>query len=484
MSGAGSRPQDVDVVVIGGGVTGLAAAHRLVDGPSPPPTVRVLEAGPIAGGAITTERTGDGFVIERGSDTMLSDKPWGIGLAERLGIADELISTRTDIGTGGAYVVCRGRLERVPPGFNLMAPTDPVAFLRTPILGPWGKIRAAADLVLPRRRGLGEEGEDDDESLASFVRRRFGAELLDRLAQPLVGGIYGADPERLSLAATMPRFIEAERDHRSVALALRRRRRSNAREGASGARYGLFVSFGQGMGRLTEALAEALGDRLEVDAPVGALTPAEGGGWDVRVAGDRPGTIRARRVIVALPAHGAAQLLGPLDPGLGSALEAIPYGDAATVTFAWRREEIPHPLDAYGFVVPSREGRGLLASTWASQKWAGRAPEGFVLIRAFLGGYAHPGLCERDDDHLIDLARRELRDLLGVEAAPTLTRVQRWLRAMPQYLVGHRGRVAAIEDAVRRQPGLDLAGNAYRGVGIPDAIRDGQRAAQEILDRR
>jgi len=495
--GTAADAERVDVAVVGGGITGLAAAHHLLEaerdrtrGHGRPLTVRVLEGGDRVGGAVATERTGDGFRIERGPDTMLSDKPWGVGLAERLGIDDQLIETRKDIGGGGAYVVCRGRLERVPPGFNLMAPTDPVAFLRTPILGPWGKLRAAADLILPRGRAAraGRPGDDarngdlDDESLASFVRRRFGGELLERLAQPLVGGIYGADPERLSLAATMPRFIEAERDHRSVALGLRARRRENAREGASGARYGMFVSFADGMGTLPEALAAALGDRVQTRVPVDRLRGDSDAGYTLELGGDRPRRLHARRLLVALPAHRAASLLGDLDEDLAEALAAIPYGDAATVTFAWRRDEIPHPLDAYGFVVPSREGRALLASTWASQKWPGRAPEGQVLIRAFLGGYAHPGFCRQDDDSLVDAARRELGSLLGVTAAPRLTRVQRWLEAMPQYEVGHRRRVDRIDRAAARHPALALAGNAYRGVGIPDAIRDGERAARAILD--
>ncbi len=458
------------VVVIGGGISGLAAAHRVMER-DPSAEVTLLEATSRVGGLIHTEVTDDGYVIERGAESIITDKPWALDLAKRLGLGSEIVSTVA--ARRGAYVVSRRKLERIPEGFSLLAPMRIGPFLKTPILSPGGKARAALDLVLPR-------GRADDESLADFVRRRFGQELLDRLAQPLVSGIYGAPADKLSLEATMPRFVEMEREGRSVSLALRRRQRRAARggkgtggEAASGARYGLFISFRLGNQMLVDALARALGERVRLDAPVESLGRV-GDGWRVQAKGE---TLTADAVIVALPAHRAAPLVDEAAPGLDDSLREIPYGSAATVTFAFRREEIAHPLDAYGFVVPAIEQKAVLASTWLSRKWPGRAPSGMELIRVFLGGAGCPEAPRWDDERLLRSAREELEELMGVRGEPTLVRIDRYLDAMPHYYVGHKKRVAAIQKRVAQLPGLHLAGNAYEGVGIPDSIRVAERAA-------
>ncbi|HJL16387.1 MAG TPA: protoporphyrinogen oxidase [Sandaracinaceae bacterium LLY-WYZ-13_1] len=451
-------------VVVGGGLSGLAAAHRLLER-DPDAEVTVLEAADRAGGILgTVER--DGFVIETGPDSILSEKTAAIELAERLGIADRLVRTRG--AHRGAYVVSHGRLVRVPEGFSLMAPTRWAAWATTPIMSWPGKLRAALETVIPRHRG-------PEESMARFVRRRFGREVLDRLAQPLVGGIYGGDPDRLSLEATMPRFVSLERDHGSVIRGMRARQRRRAEQAASGARYGLFVAFDRGMQVLIDALVARLGGRVKVGAKVTGLARRHGG-WR---AGFEGGGVDADRVILALPAWRAAALVAPHHERLTEALESIPYGSAATVTSAWPRADVPHPMDAFGFVVPSVERRSVLAATFSSVKWPDRAPEGEVLVRVFVGGANAPDVAELDDPTLVALARRELRSLMGVEAAPRFSLVWRYTRAMPQYQVGHLARVDAIEAMQRDLPGLDLAGNAYRGVGIPDTIR----YAEAVADR-
>lgn len=455
------------VVVIGGGLSGLSAAHRVREREADA-QVTVLEASERAGGILgTVER--DGFVIETGPDSILSEKTAAIELAERLNIADRIIETRNE--HRGAYVVYRGRLERVPAGFSLMAPARWTPWAKTPLISPAGKLRAALEVALPKSR-------TEDESMASFVRRRFGRELLDRLAQPLVGGIYGGDPDRLSLEATMPRFVEMEREHGSVIRAMRAKRRRSTEQAASGARYGLFVAFDRGMQVLIDALTNAVGD-VRLNTAVEGLDSVDGT-FRVRTS---EGTVEADRVIVALPAWRAAKLLAGPAPSVVEGLESIPYGSAATVTFAWPRSEVPHALDAFGFVVPAVERRSILAATFSSVKWPGRAPDGEVLLRVFIGGENALDAADLDDEGLIAIARRELSRLMNIEAAPRFSFVKRYRRAMPQYQVGHTRRVEVIERRMAALPGLEIAGNAYRGVGIPDSIRAAEAAADRLMQR-
>lgn len=455
------------VCVVGGGISGLSAAYRLMKAGA---DVTVLEGKERAGGLLGTECF-DGFVVETGADSILTEKPWAIELAQELGLADRIIKTRSS--PRGAYIVHQGKLERVPEGFSLMAPTDLVAMAKSPIVSNRGKLRMLADLVLPR-------GGEPDESLESFVVRRLGRETFERLAQPLVGGIYGADPKKLSLAATMPRFIEVEQKYGSLIRGLIKRQETGSEKAAgaaSGARYGMFAAFDGGMQTLIDALVAALGERIQTRALVTAVERVERG-YTVEVRGTFH---NYDAVVVALPAYVAGQVLHSLDAALAKELYGIEYASAATVSFAWPREAIPHPLDAFGFVVPTIENRQILASTWASVKYPGRAPEGKALIRVFIGGYTGQHLVERTDDDLRAIALRELGELIGVRAEPEWTRVMRYTRAMPQYYVGHLERVARIEAYERKHPRFALAGNAYRGVGIPDAVKSGEDAAKRLL---
>jgi oxygen-dependent protoporphyrinogen oxidase len=465
------------IVVVGGGIAGLAAAHRVTELAAARPgalPVVLLEAGTRVGGSIASERAG-GFLIERGADSMLTEKPWGMALCRRLGLEDRMI--RTNEGERRTYVVHDGRLHPLPEGFLLLAPTAFWPLLGSPLFSWRGKLRMAADLVLPRA------GAREDESLASFVTRRLGREALERVAQPLVGGIYTADPERLSLAATMPRFLEMERRERSVILAMWRQARAAARAGAaagSGARWTLFASFVDGMQTLTDALAERLPEgAVRLGTRVVGLAPKERAGWLVTLADGA--VVHAAGVVLAAPAYVTAKLLEPLDPALASQLETIGYASSATVTMAFARGDVPHPLDAFGFVVPAVERRTAIACSFPSTKYAGRAPAGAVLLRVFFGGMLAEAILARSDDELVQAARAELGALLGVHAAPSLVRLHRHPRAMPQYDVGHLARVRAIEASVRRHPGLALAGGAYRGVGIPDCVRGGEEAAERLL---
>jgi protoporphyrinogen/coproporphyrinogen III oxidase len=464
----------VKLVVIGGGISGLAAAHRAVELARERGVrleLSLLEASDQLGGTIATERHG-GFVVERGADSFISEKPWALELCKRLGLEARLL--RTDDRFRKVFVVWRGRLHPLPDGFQLLAPTRLRPLLQSSLFSWPGKLRMALDLVLPR-------GGDPDESLGAFVRRRLGREALERVAQPLVAGIYTADPDALSLAATMPRFLEMERRQRSVILAMWRAARAApaASAGVSGARWSLFVTLAGGMGELVDALARRL--------PVGAVRLGErvagvardGTGWRVTTADGA--ALAADALVIATEAHQAARLVRYLDPGLAHLLEGISYASSVTVTLGFRRADVAHPLDGFGFVVPRAEGRPLIACTFSSVKYPGRAPEGHALLRVFMGGAMDEAALGASDESLVKTVREELARLLGATGEPLFTRVARYPRAMPQYEVGHLARVEAIEQCVAHHRGLELAGAAYRGVGIADCVRSCELAAERLI---
>jgi protoporphyrinogen/coproporphyrinogen III oxidase len=465
----------MNLVVIGGGVTGLAAAHRateLARERGADLDVRVVEARDRLGGTIATERA-DGFVIEAGPDSFLSEKPWALALCRRLGVEPQLI--RTDDRFRKVFVWFRGRLHPLPDGFQLLAPTRLAPFATSPLFSWRGKARMALDLLLPR--GGGALG--DDESLGAFVRRRLGREALERVAQPLVAGIYTADPDELSVAATMPRFVDVERRHRSVILGLRRGVAQAPLPGTSGARWSLFVTFADGMETLVTTLADRLPDSAVVLGQRVAAVERDGTRW--RVTSAEGARFEADHVILGGEAHAAGRLLRYVDPALATLLAEIEYAGAATVSLAFRRADVPHPLDGFGFVVPRSENRALLAATFSSVKYPGRAPAGHVLIRCFLGGALNAEMLSEDDASLVRRARGELTEALGVAIEPVLVRVARWPASMPQYRVGHLARVEAIERRASALPGLHLAGGAYRGVGIADCVRSGEAAAEAVF---
>jgi oxygen-dependent protoporphyrinogen oxidase len=460
------------IVVVGGGIAGLAAAHRLVElarDEGRALDLVLLEAADRLGGTIHTERV-DGFLLEAGADSFISEKPWALALAERIGLGARL--RRTDDRFRRTYVVRGGRLRPLPEGFLLLAPTRAWPVLASGVFSWRGKLRLGLDLILPRRPAAG------DESLGSFVRRRLGREALERVAQPLVGGIYTADPDRLSLAATMPRFLALEREHRSLILGLRRTARGGEAAGASGARWSLFVTLAGGMEELVDALAARLpAGAVRLSTPVAAIAPAPNG-WRVERGDGSP--LHADGVVLAGPAPAMAALASGADRPLAGLLDGIACASSATVALAYPRAAIRHPLDGFGFVVPRVEGRAILACTFSSVKYPGRAPAGFALLRVFVGGAMQAGLLARDDRALLQLAHDDVAPLLGITGDPVLSRVWRHPGTMPQYEVGHLDRVAAIESRLETLPGLTLAGGAYRGVGIADCVRSGEAAAERL----
>jgi protoporphyrinogen/coproporphyrinogen III oxidase len=462
------------VAIVGGGISGLAAAERLaaLDNSL---AIDLLEAGDRLGGVLQTEQF-DGFCLEQGPDSMLSRLPWGVDLCRRIGFKTELVSTNSS--PSGVYVVARGRLERVPAGLAIMAPQRVWPMVTTPILSWRGKLRLAAEWMMPRRRG------EQDESLADFSRRRLGRETLERLVQPLAGGIYMGDPERLSIRATFPQFVEMEQEHGSLIRAARAERAKGDGKGAAGGpQYSLFVAPRRGMAQLVDALAERLGGcRVRCRQRVESIRP-EGGGWRVEVvdghAGDRWQESYAG-VILALPAIHAGPLLAPVEQELGRLLGEIPYAGCVVVNAAYERGAVAHPLDSFGFVTPHIESRSVLACTFSHLKYPGRAPGDKILFRAFLGGACFPEVMEWPDERVLQAVEQELHELVGASGQPLFTRIKRWERAMPQYHVGHLERVRRIEELAGRLPGLELAGNYFRGVGIPQCIHSGGQASERV----
>src|SRR6185369_4664039 len=336
------------------------------------------------------------------------------------------------------------------------------------------KMRMAADLLLPRKSTNGST----DESLASFVRRRLGEEALTRMAQPMVGGIYTADPETLSLRATLPRFLDMEQKHRSLILAMARQGRAQ-KTGTSGARYSLFLSFNRGMQVLVDPLTRINAD-LRVKTRAQRLTFDRG--WTITT--DKDEQIKADGVCLAVPAYVAAALLEDTHEQVAQKLRQIKYASTATINFGYRREAIAHPLNGFGFVVPFVEKRSVIACTFSSVKFSGRAPEGHVLLRAFAGGALQPEIFALDETEMSRRVEADLRQLLGIREDPRFIEVTKWERSMPQYEVGHLDRVSEIEKLVTELPGLSLAGNAYRGAGIPDCVRSGEAAAEYLINQR
>ena len=448
----------LDVAVIGGGVSGLCAAYELHRRAVP---FALFERAPRVGGIIRTDRC-SGFTIDAGPDSFLVQKPAAIDLCRELGLGPELIST---LPPGNAFVVRQGRLHPLPSGSVLGIPTRIGSLLGTSLLSLSGKFRMSLDLTIqmPKKGG--------DESVASFFRRRFGREAVDYIAEPLLAGIHAGDVERLSMRALFPRFMDAERTHGSVIRAFRQQsfeRRNAIRTGS------IFQSLPGGIEQFTTALAH----HLPTDAircGLGATAIDGTGPFRVRLSSGKE--ISTARLILAVPAYVAGELIRPLDPVLGRLCNAIPYTSTATLALGYPREAIQHPLQGTGFVVPRIEPDfSLTAGTWVSSKWSGRAPHGQVLMRAFAGGARDPGALEHSDTELIATIHRDLTALVGITGQPTFTRVFRWPRANPQHEVGHLELVAKIDARLANLPDLQLIGAAFRGVGIPDCVVAGRSA--------
>jgi protoporphyrinogen/coproporphyrinogen III oxidase len=448
-----------DAIIVGGGIAGLATAYELSRHGA---SFVVLERAARAGGVIFSEEV-DGYTIDGGPDALLTQKPEGIRLCEEIGLRDRLISTQPP---RLAYIQRGGRLHALPAASVLGIPTRIGPFARSGLFSWAGKLRMGAELFVPRRR------DEADESIGAFIGRRFGAEAKTYLAEPLLAGIHSGEVDRLSMRALFPRLAKAESVHGSVIRAFR-----STPEPRTTNPDGVFRSLPGGLSEMVRALVGAIGPaRVRLNTGVGAITGA--GPFVVQTSTGE--AFDARAVVLATPAYVTSALTRDRDDELGRLTGEIPYASAGTVALAFRRSAIAHPLNGSGFVVPRVERTGILAASWLSSKWAHRAPEGRVLLRTFIGGARDPDALAQSDESLIERSLAALTPVLDIRGEPLLARVYRFDRGNAQHEVGHLVRMAAIDRALARHPGLYVTGSGFRGVGIPDCVADGRATASQV----
>lgn len=472
------------IIIIGGGIAGLSAAYYSSKQTERLAKITLLEQADYWGGKLVTERVpfgGGHFVIEGGPDTFVVTKPWGVKLCKELGIAERLKGTNPE--TKKTYILKNGMLHELPGGLTMMIPTEFGPMIRTGLLSWPAKIRMGLDFLIPPASVNG------DETIGAFVTRRLGRAAYENLIEPLMSGIYAGDGDQLSLQSTFPYLRDLELEHGGLvkgALALRRERMRKARANGSspsptpGSRS-IFLTPMTGLAEIVEALIyqlESWGVDLRLHTTVQKVIQ-EANRYSVRLASGE--ALTADQVILATPSFVAADLVSDFAPDLAVELGSTDYVSTATVTLAYKESDLPRPLDGYGYVIPRREGRKALACTWTSTKFPHRAPQGYALLRVFIGRAGQEGEIAWDETSLLKVAREELQLTLGITAEPLLLRIFRWERAMPQYNLGHPGRLRRIEQQLCAYPGLALAGNGYQGIGIPDCIHSGQLAAEKIL---
>jgi len=448
------------VIIVGGGIAGLSVAYELFRRGI---SFTVLEAGSRAGGVVLSEQV-DGFTIDAGPDSLLVQKPEGIRLCKELGLEDRLVPTKRP---RLAYIQRGGKLHALPAASVLGIPTKWGPFVRTPLFSWPGKLRMAMELGIVRR------ADGDDESIGSFMERRFGTEAKEYLAEPLLAGIHAGDVDRLSIGALFPRFRDVERTYGSLLRGFRKEQlRQPSRDDD-----GVFRSLTGGLSDLVNALVRTLPpESIRLRTPATAVS-FNGSRYRVATAAAE---IATDAVVLAAPAYATARIVRSFNPSIADLCDQVPYASTATVALAFSRGAIADPLNGSGFVVPRVERTGILAASWLSSKWPGRAPDDRVLMRTFIGGARDPQGFERDDDELVARSIEALRPLIGITGAPLFTRVYRWERASAQHEVGHLGRLARIEEALARQPGLFITGSGFRGVGIPDCVADGRATAAKV----
>jgi oxygen-dependent protoporphyrinogen oxidase len=445
------------ITIIGAGIAGLAAAWYLQQAGI---EYTLLEASARFGGLIHTIHEND-YTIEFGPDTFITRKPWAMTLVKELGIEDEVIAINDT--PERIYVLSNGKLTPLPDGLGLLVPTNIPAFLDSPLLSWGGKIRALMDYVIPAREG------DDDESLADFVIRRMGEEVLDKLADPLLAGVYNAEMDKQSILATFPQYRALEKKHGSLIRGM-----METQEKAPPSSEPALVSFKQGMGQLIDTLVEKLTGNLRLNTEVESIES----GYKLQLSDGK--MLETDGIIVATPANSASQLLADIAPDAAKGLAQIRYAGIGSMSLAFSKSDVRHPLDAYGVVIPSSAGRNIDGMQWNSSKWPHRAPEDKALIRVFFGGPHTRTMLNKNEYELLAIVREELRAILGITAKPEFYSLGKWENAYPQYDVGHIERVNAIEEALPE--GIAIAGNAYHGVGIPDTVKTAKAAAQKLTE--
>ncbi|MBB15644.1 protoporphyrinogen oxidase [Candidatus Poribacteria bacterium] len=469
------NPNAKTAIVIGGGISGLTACYKLISKSRKrdlPLDIKLFEASSHLGGVIGTIKH-NGVLMERGPDAFISTKPWARDLCQELGIAGQLVGTTDRYRR--SFVVHDNSLHATPKGFYMMAPSMIIPLIRSPIFSLKGKLRMAMDLFLPPKDG------NVDESLESFVVRRLGREVFERIAQPMIGGIYAADPSKLSLRATMPQFHDMEQHHESIIRALVYKKKNSDQQDAGGPRYSLFLSFQSGMQTLIEELSRRIPkDCIVTGAEVDRVSlQSKEKKWLIDFNHDQH--IEADFVCVALPACHASGIIKSFSPKISELLSSVSYSSSITVNLVFRREQIGHPLDGMGFVVPSIEQKSILACSFSSVKFDNRTPENIVLLRAFVDLSKDSDIIGETEEQIIELVLHDLNALLDIRGYPVDALVSKYDNAIAQYYLGHIDRVAQIESEVANFSGLAFAGNAFHGVGIPDCINSAEKAVAKLF---
>jgi oxygen-dependent protoporphyrinogen oxidase len=451
------------VVIIGGGISGLSTAYYLAKAGVPS---TIVESRPRLGGVIQTEQI-DGCTLEAGPDSFLSAKPAALDLIRDLGLSDEVIGSNDHLRV--TFVRKNGRLLPLPDGLMMMVPTKILPLVTTPLLSWSTKVRMGMELLrAPKPRA-------EDESVADFVREHYGQEAVDYLAEPLLSGIYGGDPRQLSVKAVLPRFVDLAQKYGSLTRGVLQSR-AQAKSQATPAP--LFRTLKGGLGQMVDAVTAAIRPHTEVIRDRAQRVERTSGGLRVRLSGD---WLEAGHVVLACEAHSASNLLSPVDTRISELLGSVAYSSSMIVALSFNAADFAKPPVGFGFLVPKKERRRLVALTWVGTKFSYRVPNGQIVARCFLGGADDAGVLAESDDSVLEAVARELRDIAGVTATPRFTRITRWPQSMAQYPVGHPSRMAELRNRVAAVPGLHLAGNAYDGIGIPDCIRLGKTAATAIL---
>jgi oxygen-dependent protoporphyrinogen oxidase len=450
------------VVIGGGGISGLSTAYYLA---KKGVHSTLVERAPRLGGVIRTEVV-EGCVLEQGPDSFISIKPWAMELIRELGLADQVVGSNDHLRV--TYVVKKGRMVPLPDGLMLIVPTRIMPMVSTRLVSWTTKIRMGLEWF----RGASENARED-RSVADFIRDHYGQEAVDYLAEPLLAGVYGGDPNKLSVGSVLAKFVELEAKYGSLTRGVLHERKQVARQAGSAP---LFQTLQCGLGGLVDAVVAAIGSNMEVIQGQAEAVERMPGGFRTRVEGD---WLESANVVLACQAHQAADLVATVDGELARLLAAIPYNSSLTLALGYRASELPGPLNGFGFLVPKRERRRVVACTWVGTKFSHRVPDGKAVLRLFLGG-EDEAVLRQTDDALVALAREELRRIMGITATPLFARIARWPRSMAQYVTGHAARVSRIEARLGEIPGLHLAGNAYYGIGIPDCVRMGKQAAERI----
>jgi oxygen-dependent protoporphyrinogen oxidase len=461
---------DAPVAIVGGGISGLSAAYYLAKAGIPSV---ILEARPRLGGVIQSERV-ERCVIEGGPDSFLSTKPAAMELIVDLGLAGEVIGSNDRQRV--TYVWKRGRLLPMPDGLQLMVPTKLVPLIATRLLSWPTKLRMGMELFHPPGR------HPEDQSVAEFITSHYGAEAVDYLAEPLLSGIYGGSPSVLSVSSVLPRFVELSAKYGSLTRGVLAEMKANKAQAHTQSQtqaepLPLFRTLKSGLGQLVSAIAARLEGHATILHRRAEAVERTGGGFRIRLDG---GWLACAQLVLACEAHNAAMLAGKLDGRLADLLGSIPYSSSMTVALGFPNGAFPSPLNGFGFLVPKRERRRLVACTWVGAKFSHRVPRGTTLLRCFLGGMDDGAILAESDHAIVAAVVDELRGIVGLRAEPAFSRIFRWPRSMAQYTVGHAARLAEIEARTAAIPGFQLAGNAYTGIGIPDCIRLGKQAAEAV----